>query len=61
MNAGAQTGSISLPQSPVADPLAWRTVTARFEILANEVYRGLPKNFRTLCEDLVIRIRGLRH
>jgi predicted Zn-dependent protease with MMP-like domain len=39
---------------------AWRAVTAPslvdFEILANEVYRGLPKKFRTLCEDLVIRI-----
>ena len=49
-----------MSQSPVADPLAWRAVTAPslvdFEILANEVYRGLPKKFRTLCEDLVIRI-----
>jgi hypothetical protein len=49
-----------MPQSPIADPLAWRAVTAPslvdFEILANEVYRGLPKKFRTLCEDLVIRI-----
>ena len=49
-----------MPQSPIADPLAWRTVTAPslvdFEVLATEVYRGLPKKFRTLCEDLVIRI-----
>src|SRR6516225_9530102 len=49
-----------MSQSPVADPLAWRAVTAPslvdFEILANEVYRGLPKKFRTLCADLVIRI-----
>ena len=49
-----------MSQSPVADPLAWRAVTAPslvdFEILANEVYRGLPKKFRTLCEDLVIRV-----
>ena len=49
-----------MPQSPIADPLAWRAVTAPslvdFEILATEVYRGLPKQFRTLCEDLVIRI-----
>ena len=55
-----QTGPISMSQSPVADPPAWRAVTAPslvdFEILANEVYRGLPKKFRTLCEDLVIRI-----
>jgi predicted Zn-dependent protease with MMP-like domain len=52
-------------------PSTWRTSTAvgvssrkksgapslvDFEILANEVYRGLPKKFRTLCADLVIRI-----
>ena len=49
-----------MSQSPIADPLAWRAITAPslvdFEILANEVYRGLPKKFRTLCADLVIRI-----
>ena len=49
-----------MPQSPIADPLAWRAVTAPslvdFEILAHKVYRGLPQKFRTLCEDLVIRI-----
>jgi hypothetical protein len=42
-----QTGPFSMPQSPIADPLAWRAVTAPslvdFEILANEVYRGLPR------------------
>jgi predicted Zn-dependent protease with MMP-like domain len=51
---------LQMPQSPIADPLAWRAVTAPslvdFEILAGEVYRGLPKKFRVLCEDLVIRI-----
>jgi predicted Zn-dependent protease with MMP-like domain len=50
----------SMPQNPIVDPLAWRAVTAPsladFEILATEVYRGLPTKFRTLCEDLVIRI-----
>jgi predicted Zn-dependent protease with MMP-like domain len=62
MNAGThnQTGPFSTPQSPIADPLTWRAVTAPslvdFEILASEVYRGLPKKFRTLCADLVIRI-----
>jgi predicted Zn-dependent protease with MMP-like domain len=66
MNAGSETNatSICMPKNPIADPiadpLAWRTVTAPsltdFEILATEVYRGLPKKFRTLCEDLVIRI-----
>jgi predicted Zn-dependent protease with MMP-like domain len=49
-----------MPQSPIADPLTWRAVTAPslvdFEILANDVYRGLPKKFRSLCADLVIRI-----
>jgi len=51
---------LKMPQSPIADPLAWRAVTAPslvdFEILAGEVYRGLPKKFRVLCEGLVIRI-----
>jgi predicted Zn-dependent protease with MMP-like domain len=41
-----------MPQSPIADPLAWRAVTAPslvdLEILANKVYRGLPKKFRNL-------------
>jgi hypothetical protein len=50
----------SMPQTPITDPLTWRSVTAPslvdFEILANEVYRSLPKTFRTLCADLVIRI-----
>jgi predicted Zn-dependent protease with MMP-like domain len=49
-----------MPESPIADPLAWRAVTAPsladFETLAAEVYRRLPKKFRSLCEDLVIRI-----
>jgi predicted Zn-dependent protease with MMP-like domain len=47
-------------QNPIADPLAWRPVKAPsltdFEVLANEVYRALPKTFRDLCVDLVIRI-----
>jgi predicted Zn-dependent protease with MMP-like domain len=49
-----------MPENPIADPLAWRAVTAPpladFEILATEVYRGMPTKFRTLCEDLVIRV-----
>jgi predicted Zn-dependent protease with MMP-like domain len=49
-----------MPESPIADPLAWRPIKAPslvdFEVLANEVYRGLPKTFRKLCKDLVIRI-----
>ena len=49
-----------MPENPIADPLAWHAVTAPsladFEILATAVYRALPQKFRTLCEDLVIRI-----
>jgi hypothetical protein len=41
-----------MPENPIADPLAWRAVTAPpladFEILATEVYRGMPTKFRTL-------------
>jgi predicted Zn-dependent protease with MMP-like domain len=43
-----------------ADPLAWRPrkapSLAELEILAAEVYAGLPRKFRALCEGLVIRI-----
>jgi predicted Zn-dependent protease with MMP-like domain len=49
-----------MPENPIAHPLAWHAVTAPsladFEILATEVYRALPQKFRSLCEDLVIRI-----
>jgi predicted Zn-dependent protease with MMP-like domain len=49
-----------MPDSPIADPLAWRPVTAPslvdFEILASAVFRALPQKFRDLCEGLVIRI-----
>jgi predicted Zn-dependent protease with MMP-like domain len=45
---------------PLADPLAWRTVKApslaEFEALAIAAFRRLPKRFRALCEDIVIRI-----
>jgi predicted Zn-dependent protease with MMP-like domain len=47
-------------QNPIADPLAWRPVTAPtladFEVMAAEAYRKLPAGFRRLCEDLVIRV-----
>jgi predicted Zn-dependent protease with MMP-like domain len=46
--------------SPLPDPLAWRALAAPsladFETIAAEVYRKLPKRFRDLCEDIVIRI-----
>ena len=44
----------------VIDPLAWRPVKApslaEFEVLADDVYRSLPKEFRDLCKNMVIRI-----
>ena len=52
--------SSSCPQLRSSDPLAWRGIAAPsladFETIAPEVYRNLPKTFRDLCEDLVIRI-----
>src|SRR5262245_23266360 len=50
----------SMPNSPIADPLAWRSVKtpslADLEVLAREVFAGLPVKFRALCEGLVIRV-----
>jgi predicted Zn-dependent protease with MMP-like domain len=49
-----------MPDSPIADPLAWRSVTAPsladLELLAREVFAGLPAKFQALCEDLVIQV-----
>jgi predicted Zn-dependent protease with MMP-like domain len=43
-----------------ADPLAWRPRQApslgELEVLAAEVYAGLPQKFRALCDGLVIRV-----
>ncbi len=43
-----------------SDPLAWRSVKApslaEFDVLAGDVFRHLPKQFRDLCRDVVIRI-----
>ncbi len=43
-----------------ADPLAWRSLKApsleEFEALATTALRRLPQHFRTLCEDVVIRV-----
>ena len=44
------------PHSRPAHLARGHCTLADFEILANEVYCGLPKEFRTLCADLVIRI-----
>lgn len=45
---------------PGPDPLAWRPVKApslaAFEVLAAEVFRRLPRRFRDLCDNLVIRV-----
>ena len=42
------------------DPLAWRPLKApsleQFEVLAIEAFRRLPRKFRELCADLVIRV-----
>ena len=49
-----------MPDSPIADPLAWRPIKAPsladLEVLAREVFAGLPADFRALCEDLVIQV-----
>jgi predicted Zn-dependent protease with MMP-like domain len=43
-----------------SNPLAWRRVKApslaELEVLAGEVFRQLPKQFRDLCVNLVIRV-----
>jgi predicted Zn-dependent protease with MMP-like domain len=50
-----------LATDPLAtDPFAWRARKApsldALELLAREVFAGLPNGFRALCEDLVIRV-----
>jgi predicted Zn-dependent protease with MMP-like domain len=44
----------------LSDPLAWRAAKApsldTFEVLAVEAFRRLPRRFRDLCADLVIRV-----
>jgi predicted Zn-dependent protease with MMP-like domain len=44
----------------ISDPLTWRAAKApslaEFEILAGEVFRHLPKRFRDLATDVVIRV-----
>jgi len=44
----------------MTDPLAWRRLKApsleEFEALATAAFRRLPERFRTLCEDVVIRV-----
>jgi predicted Zn-dependent protease with MMP-like domain len=49
-----------MPNNPIADPLAWRTVKtptlAEMEVLARDVFARLPAKFRALCDGLVIRV-----
>jgi predicted Zn-dependent protease with MMP-like domain len=49
-----------MPNNPFADPLAWRPIKAPtipdMELLAREVFAGLPAKFRGLCEGLIIRV-----
>jgi predicted Zn-dependent protease with MMP-like domain len=49
-----------MPNNPITDPLAWWTVKAPsladMEVLAREVFAGLPAKFRALCEGLIIRV-----
>ena len=49
-----------MPDSPIVDPLAWRSVKtpslADLEILAREVFARLPAKFRALCEGLIIQV-----
>ena len=45
---------------PVSDPLAWAAIKApslvELEVLADDVFRRLPRRFRELCADLVIQV-----
>jgi predicted Zn-dependent protease with MMP-like domain len=51
---------LSMPDNPISDPLAWRSVNAPslvdMEVLARDVFARLPAKFRVLCEGLVIRV-----
>src|SRR5262249_13366935 len=49
-----------MPDSPIADPLGWRSLKTpsltHLEVLAREVFAHLPGRFRVLCEGLVIQV-----
>ena len=49
-----------MPNNPITDPLAWRAVKAPsladMEVMAREIFAGLPAKFRALCEGLIIRV-----
>jgi predicted Zn-dependent protease with MMP-like domain len=52
--------SADIPSNPLADPLAWRQVTAlsldEMETIAADAFRRLPETFRSLCEGVIIRV-----
>jgi predicted Zn-dependent protease with MMP-like domain len=60
MAAPAPGALLPMPDNPISDPLAWRTVNAPsladIEALARDVFARLPAKFRALCEGLVIRV-----
>jgi predicted Zn-dependent protease with MMP-like domain len=49
-----------MTDSSSSDPLAWKSTKApslvELELLAEDAFRRLPDNFRSLCEGLVIRV-----
>jgi predicted Zn-dependent protease with MMP-like domain len=49
-----------MAQAPPSNSPTWRAAQApslaEFEVLAMEVFRGLPEKFRALCTDVVIRV-----
>ncbi len=53
-------GTMEGMTDPTSDPLAWRAVKApslvELEVLADHVFRRLPRRFRELCADLVIQV-----
>jgi len=49
-----------MAEIPPSNAPTWRAAQApslaAFEVLATEVFRGLPEKFRALCANLVIRV-----
>ena len=49
-----------MTENPLADPLAWRPITApslaAFEVMAAQAFQRLPQRFRKLCDGLVIQV-----
>ncbi len=51
---------ITIMADLVSNPLAWRPIKApslvELEVLAGDVFRQLPQQFRELCADVVIQV-----